>query len=102
MSVKGMTPAGLFWYVVGCIGFGAAYFAKVPAKKAMSDFGLCHMTGAEVFWYYLGCVLLGGSYFAKLPVAKALSELQQFKQELAAPLEQLPVPRPVEVAQLEQ
>ena len=53
---KGMTAAGMFWYIVGCISFGAAYFAKVPVKKAMADFGLVHLTGAETFWYYLGCV----------------------------------------------
>jgi hypothetical protein len=32
-----MTGAESFWYVLGCIGFGAAYFAKIPVKKALSE-----------------------------------------------------------------
>ncbi|MHB1776125.1 MAG: hypothetical protein ACYCU7_09070 [Acidimicrobiales bacterium] len=36
------------WYVLMCIGFGAGYFAKIPAKKALNDFGLVEMTSAEL------------------------------------------------------
>ena len=32
-----MTGAESFWYVLGCIAFGAAYFQKVPVKKAISQ-----------------------------------------------------------------
>lgn len=71
----GLTAAGTFWYILGNIAFGAMYFAKVPAKKALADAGLATMTGAEKFWYVLMCIAFGGGYFAKLPVAKALSEV---------------------------
>ena len=40
----GLTAAEKFWYVLGCLYFGAAYFAKIPAKKAMEDFGLAELT----------------------------------------------------------
>jgi hypothetical protein len=65
------------WYVLQCIAFGAGYFAKVPAKRALSDFGLCEPTGAERFWYVLQCCAFGAGYFAKIPTAKALTELSQ-------------------------
>ena len=39
------------WYVVQNIAFGAAYFGKIPVKRAMQDFGLIEMTSAEHFWY---------------------------------------------------
>ena len=67
------------WYVIGCIMLGAMYFQKVPAKKAMADFGLCELTGGEHFWYVVQCLMLGAGYFAKIPVAKALSELPQYR-----------------------
>ena len=70
-----MSAAASFWYVLGCIGFGAAYFAKVPAKKALSEAGLATMTSAEKFWYVLQCIAFGAGYFAKLPVKKALTEM---------------------------
>ena len=73
----GLTAAGTFWYVLGCIPFGAMYMCKVPCKKALADAGLGTMTGAERFWYVLMCIAFGGGYFAKLPVAKALSEVHQ-------------------------
>jgi hypothetical protein len=73
----GLTAAGAFWYIVQCIAFGAGYFAKVPAKKALQDFGMAQMTAAEQFWYVLMCIGFGAGYFAKLPVAKALSEMQR-------------------------
>jgi hypothetical protein len=74
------------WYVIQNIAFGAAYFAKVPTKKALSDFGLCEMTGAEQFWYVVQCIAFGAGYFAKIPVAKALSELPQYRTERQAAL----------------
>jgi hypothetical protein len=72
----GLTAAGTFWYILGNVAFGAMYFAKVPAKKALADAGLATMTGAERFWYVLMCIAFGGGYFAKLPIAKAISEMQ--------------------------
>lgn len=71
-----LTAAEQFWYVLMCIGFGAGYFAKIPAKKAMADFGLAEMTAAEKFWYVLMCIPFGAAYFAKVPVAKAITEMQ--------------------------
>jgi hypothetical protein len=76
----GLTAAQSFWYVLSCIPFGAGYFAKIPAKKAMADFGLATLTGAEAFWYILECLPFGAGYFAKLSTAKALSELDQFRR----------------------
>jgi hypothetical protein len=70
-----MTTAGSFWYILGCISFGASYFAKVPVKKAFEEAGLAQMTSAEKFWYVLQCIAFGSGYFAKLPVRKALSEM---------------------------
>ncbi len=70
-----LTAAESFWYVLGCIGFGAMYFCKVPVKKALSEAGLAQMTGAEQFWYVLQCLAFGAGYFAKIPVKKALTEL---------------------------
>jgi hypothetical protein len=78
-SARGLTGAQQFWYVLQCIAFGAGYFSKIPAKKALADFGMAEMTGAEKFWYVLQCVAFGAGYFAKLPVAKALSEMPQFQ-----------------------
>jgi hypothetical protein len=75
----GLTGAQQFWYVLQCIAFGAGYFAKIPAKKALSDFGMVEMTGAEKFWYVLQCLAFGAGYFAKLSTAKALSEMPQFR-----------------------
>jgi hypothetical protein len=69
------------WYVIQNIAFGAGYFAKVPAKKALQDFGMVEMTGAEHFWYIRMCIGFGAGYFAKIPTAKALSELPQFQSQ---------------------
>jgi hypothetical protein len=69
-----LTAAESFWYVLQCIAFGAGYFAKVPAKKALEEAGLAEMTAAEKFWYVLQCIAFGAGYFAKLPVKKALTE----------------------------
>lgn len=71
-----LTGAEAFWYVLGCIAMGAAYFAKLPVKKALHDFGYGGpLAGAERFWYRLGCIALGGAYFAKISAAKALAEI---------------------------
>lgn len=90
-----LTGAEKFWYVLGNIALGAAYFSKVPVKKAMSDFGLTTLTAAEAFWYVLMCIAFGAGYFAKLPTAKALSELPQIAgaatyRELAGQPQQAP------------
>jgi hypothetical protein len=63
------------------IAFGAAYFGKIPAKRAMQDFGLIEMTSAEHFWYVVQNVFFGAGYFAKIPTAKALSELPQYRAQ---------------------
>jgi hypothetical protein len=75
-----------FWYVLGCIGFGAAYFAKLPVKKAaceiFSELQLdgqgpsrgYSLRGAEGFWYVLMCLPFGAGYFAKVSAKKALWE----------------------------
>jgi hypothetical protein len=71
-----MTGAATFWYVLMCIGFGAGYFAKIPAKKAAIEVtGRGQLTSAEHFWYILQCVAFGAGYFAKIPTKKALVEL---------------------------
>ena len=75
----GLTGAQQFWYVLQCIAFGAGYFAKIPAKKALADFGMAELTSAEQFWYVLQCIAFGAGYFAKLPTAKALSEMPEFR-----------------------
>ena len=78
-SQVGLTTAQQFWYVLQCISFGAGYFAKIPAKKALSDFGMLELTSAEKFWYVLQCIAFGAGYFAKLPTAKALSEMPKLQ-----------------------
>jgi hypothetical protein len=70
-----LTGAETFWYVLGNIALGAMYFAKIPAKKALTEAGMATMTSAERFWYVLMCIGFGAGYFAKLPVKKALTEL---------------------------
>lgn len=74
-----LTAAEKFWYVLGNIALGAMYFGKIPAKKALADFGLTELTTAEGFWYILMCIPFGAGYFAKIPTAKAISELGQFR-----------------------
>ena len=71
----GRTAAEGFWYVLMCIPMGAGYLAKVPAKKALQDFGMARMTTAESFWYVLMCIAFGGGYWAKIPIKKAISEM---------------------------
>ncbi|GHC61324.1 hypothetical protein [Streptomyces flavofungini] len=69
------TSAESFWYILGCIAFGASYFAKVPAKKALSEYGLAEMTGAERFWYVVMNIAFGSGYLSKVITKKALSEV---------------------------
>ena len=83
----GLTAAEKFWYVLGCIWFGAMYFAKIPSKKALADFGMAELSAAESFWYVLMCIWFGAGYFAKIPTAKAISELAQFRGAAHVPLE---------------
>jgi hypothetical protein len=75
MDARGrLTGAETFWYVLGCIAFAGAYFAKIPAKKALSEYGYVTMTGAEKFWYVLMCIWFGAGYLAKVPIKKAFAE----------------------------
>ena len=64
------------WYILMCISFGAGYLAKVPAKKALADYGRGTMTSAEQFWYVVMCIMFGAGYFAKIPISQALAEVQ--------------------------
>ncbi|MDA8379799.1 MAG: hypothetical protein M0020_03065 [Actinomycetota bacterium] len=81
-----LTTWETIWYVLGCIWFGASYLTKVPAKKAMQDFGLCQMTSAEQAWYIVLCIWFGMGYFAKIPTAVA-----------GGTGTEVPVPGPVEL-----
>ena len=54
------------------------YLRKVPAKKALSEFGLAEMTSGEQTWYTILCILCGAGDFAKLPTMKAISETPPF------------------------
>jgi hypothetical protein len=72
---------------MGCIAFGGMYFAKIPPKKALADFGMAELTAAESFWYILMCIPFGAGYFAKIPTAKAISELPQFRTAARPQLE---------------
>lgn len=84
--------AEAFWYVLGCIGFGAAYFSKLPGKKAacevFSELQLdgqgpsrsYSLHGMEAFWYVLMCLPFGAGYFAKVSAKKALWELVSLVQ----------------------
>lgn len=83
----GLGAAESFWYVLGCIAFGAAYFSKIPGKKAACEvFSELQLDGqgpsrgyslraAESFWYVLMCLAFGGGYFAKVWAKKALWEM---------------------------
>jgi hypothetical protein len=75
----GLTSAQQVWYTLHCIYFGMGYLAKVPAKKALEDYGMAQLTSAEQFWYTVECILFGAGYFAKLSTAKALSEMPVFQ-----------------------
>ena len=83
----GLRGAETFWYVLGCIAMGAAYFSKLPGKKAacevFSELQLdgqgpsrsYSLRGMESFWYVLMCLGFGAGYFAKVSAKKALWEL---------------------------
>lgn len=83
----GLTGAEPFWYVLGCISFGTAYFTKLPAKKAaceiISELQLdgggpsrgYSLSGAGTFWYILMCISFGAGYFTKVSCKKAMWEL---------------------------
>jgi hypothetical protein len=88
--------AETFWYVLGCIGLGVAYFSKLPVKKAaceiLSELQLdgqgpsrsYSLRGAETFWYVLMCIAFGGGYFAKGSAKKALWEIVGIVQSAPA------------------
>ena len=83
----GLNGAEGFWYLLGCIAWGAAYFSKLPGKKAacevFSELQLdgrgpgrgYSLNGMETFWYVLMCLWFGAGYFAKVSAKKALWEL---------------------------
>jgi hypothetical protein len=83
----GLRGAETFWYVLGCIAMGAAYFSKIPGKKAacevFSELQLdgqgpsssYSLRGMEGSWYVLMCLAFGSGYFAKVSAKKALWEL---------------------------
>lgn len=90
-ALRGAEP---FWYVLGCIYFGVAYFAKIPAKKALCEILTeLHRTGrgpdgrgyrlngAESFWYVLMCLPFGSAYFAKVSAKKAMWEMVMLLQD---------------------
>jgi hypothetical protein len=93
----GLRGAEGFWYVLGCIAMGAAYFSKIPGKKAacevFSELQLdgqgpsrsYSLRGMEGVWYVLMCLGFGAGYFAKVSAKKALWELVGMVQ--AAPAE---------------
>lgn len=70
------TTAEAFWYVLGCIFFGASYFAKIPVRKALSEYGLVALTGWQKFWYVLMNIFFGSGYLSKVIVKKAMSEVR--------------------------
>jgi len=79
--------AEVFWYFLGCLDFGMAYFSKIPSKKAgceiYSELQLdgqgpsqgYSLNGAESVWYFLMCLAFGAGYFAKVWAKKAQWEL---------------------------
>ena len=79
------TTSEAFWYVLGCLAFGASYLAKVPAKKALSEYGLVERTHAEKFWYVVLNIALGSGYLSKVITKKALSEVRCGEQRSAGP-----------------
>lgn len=75
---KGKTTAAEgFWYVVMNFAFFAAYFAKIPVKKALEEYGqVQQLTTWENIWYVLMNISFGSGYFAKVVVKKAMSEVR--------------------------
>lgn len=76
VSHPGLTGAGRVWYyVLAVLGAGSLYFAKVSARKALSEIGAVErLTGWEVFWYYLHCLAFGEAYFMKIDYKRALAD----------------------------
>lgn len=77
MNDNRLSSMETFWYYLQCLPLGAAYFMKVPVKKALSERGLTSMSAAESFWYVIGCLCFGVAYFQKVIYKKALSEIHQ-------------------------
>jgi hypothetical protein len=95
----GLRGAEVFWYFLGCIDFGMAYFSKIPTKKAACEIfselqidgqGASQayaLNGAESVWYFLMCLAFGAGYFAKVWAKKALWEMVNIMR--AAPADQI-------------
>jgi hypothetical protein len=73
-------------YAAMNLALAAGYLRKVPAKKAMQDFGLVELTAAEQAFYLAQCAFFGAGYFAKIPTAKALAELAALQANAGADL----------------
>lgn len=88
----GLRGAEGFWYALGCVAWGAAYFSKLPGKKAacevFSELQLdgqgpsrgYSLNGMETFWYVLMCLWFGAGYFAKVSAKKGMWELVSMVQ----------------------
>lgn len=95
----GLRGAEVFWYFLGCLDFGMAYFSKIPTKKAASEIfselqidgqgssQAYSLNGAESVWYFLMCLAFGAGYFAKVWAKKALWEMVNIMR--AAPADQI-------------
>jgi len=95
----GLRGAESVWYVIFCIYLGAAYFAKIPSKKAaceiFSELQLdgqgpslgYSLNGWESFWYILMCLAFGSGYFQKVWAKKSLWEMVNMMR--AAPADQI-------------
>ncbi len=95
----GLRGAESVWYVLFCIYFGAAYFAKIPSKKAACEIfselqidgqgqGQAYsLNGWETFWYILMCLAFGSGYFQKVWAKKSLWEMVNMMR--AAPADQI-------------
>ena len=95
----GLRGAEVFWYFLGCLDFGMAYFSKIPTKKAACEIfselqidgqGSSQpyaLNGAESIWYLLMCLAFGAGYFAKVWAKKALWEMVNIMR--AAPADQI-------------
>jgi len=57
MKNIGLTAAEKFWYVLGCIAFGAAYFKKVPVAKASASWSSSRSRSMKSFRLWPDCRL---------------------------------------------
>lgn len=85
-----------FWYVLGCIAMGAAYFSKLPGKKAacevFSELQLdgqgpsrsYTLHGMEGFWYVLMCLGFGAATSPKCPPRKRCGNSSAWSRHLPA------------------